>query len=493
MAWSWSWVLVLGVVVSVGGVLTSRLVGGKRTSSPPPLWGAWFIGLGLAALAFLACLPTRAPFATGTQLGYGIALGAAAAVLALVLHRLARPTEEYATRVAAAAAMAGAAVIWIAVTELLFRADPQWTVLGGIIGGLLTMTPVLWARAQHDASFFSYTLTLAGLAALLGEARYSQAAERPFWALPVIPLAGGLLGLVIGALLLGRLRGARWVVTASAVVFAAAACLVNRALLHNRESIDLGHQFTPLLFVGWIIIVLIALAAASSASRRFSVAVPALLAVTGLIAAFNLGGGYGTSLMLAAALPLVLALHAGGDDRTESLPWFLLLGLLYLAFRLFLSSFEEWFRSGPTVEFGRHYGLVGIAAGMLWIGSLHDSQRSRLTLLSQVMSAVVVPAVLFFALGAEALAGLVVGLWLAQLALPLLTSGQWHWRDLPVTLLPLMAVVVVALPPWGEFMLDQPRLVRGLIVGIAAVLTLLVLALAHQRGPVEQSAQTAEG
>lgn len=492
MAWYWSSVLLLGMLVTIGGLLSSRLIGDKRAAGPP-LWRSLLAGLALAVVAFAVCLPTRAPFSSGGDMGYGVLLGAAAALVALLVHRGSRPGSDTGSRACTAAAVAGVAVVWIAITQVMFRGDPQYAVFGGMIGAFLAVTPLLWSKADVSIMVLPLAVAVFGFGSLLGEARYPLAPERPYWPLATLPAAAGLLGVVVGGLILGRTRVARWGIAAVSVALAGAGCLLSRSLLSRYEHIDLGLQFTALVLLGWLTFALAAATAESTPNRRFGVVAPILLAVTALLLSFNILGGYGASVMLAAGIPLALALAPRADDERRPLDWYLCLGILYLAYRLYLSHFEYWFRAGPVLEFGRHYVLVGLAAGVLWMGGIHSVRRSAGSFVVQVAALALLPAVLFSALGPEALLGLLIGLWVTQLATPLWSEGRAPGLDLPATLPMLIAAWTLVLPRWGEFMLDQLRSTRGLIIGVAGCVALVALALLSRGETRAQSGSKAEG
>jgi hypothetical protein len=493
MAWFWSWLLVLGAVTLVGGILASRMHGGTPRS-PIPV-ARVLLGVLLALIAFAFCLPSRFPFARGLELGYGVLFGLAAALVAVVARWLARPSEGYASM--AAAAMGGAAVICIGAIEIVFRGNPGYALLGGLAGGLMVLLPTAWEREEVEARAFSAALLIAGLGALLAIARYPLAAERLFWPVPVVPLAAGLLGVVVSALLFGRTASARWVTALFVIVLEAAACLGSRVLVHRQEHISIPPQFSSLLVLAWVAFILIALSARSDRDHPFARIAPTLLAVIALIVAFNIAGGYGAALMLAAGLPLAIALwrEEAGEIRGAAPFWAITIGILYLSYRLYLAHFADSFRFGQTVEFGRHYVFVGLAAGLLWIGSARHVRASAGALVAQLAGLALLPTVLFMAFGHEALLGLILGLFVGQLILPAWTAGEWAWPGAPSFFLPLVTVWSLIIPNWAEFMLDQPRWKRGLIVGAAAALALIVLALMRARAPSasDQAAEPAKG
>lgn len=492
MVWFWSWMLVLGAITVVGGVAASRLRRLPEAVPPPPI-SRLLLGLLLAAIAFAFCLPSRFPFTAGLGLGYGLLLGAAAAVVAVAAVRLARPSGEYASRVACAAAAGGAAVSWVAVTEILFRGDPGYALLGGIAGGLLTILPIAWERDELETKAFASALLLAGLGALLAVARYQLASQRPYWGLPTLPLASGALGLVVGALLFGRARSSRWASVALVIVLELAACLGGRALLYRQDHLSVPPQFTALLLLAWVAFILVGVSSMMSESRVATRVAPALLAPTALIIAFNIAGGYGTALMLAAGLPLAVALWRPGRDGAPF--WMVTIGILYLAYRLYLADFGGSLRFGDTLDFGRHYVFLGLIAGLLWIGSARRIQRSTGGVFAMLAALAILPVVLFVGFGYEAPLGLILGLWVGWFILPVLTNHQWDWPGLPGSFVALVAVWSLIIPNWAEFILDQPRWIRGVVVGATAVAVLAVLTLMRERttGPPAEAASAGEG
>ena len=126
VAWSWLWVLILGVLIAVGGLAAARFSAGtaafRLRPSPRTLASAVLLPL----LAFLLCLPSRYPFAAGLGLGKGALLGLVAALLALVVIWLAAPRAEHrASLTSTSAALGGLALLWVAATELLFALRPR--------------------------------------------------------------------------------------------------------------------------------------------------------------------------------------------------------------------------------------------------------------------------------------------------------------------------------------------------------------------------------
>lgn len=127
------------------------------------------------------------------------------------------------------------------------------------------------------------------------------------------------------------------------------------------------------------------------------------------------------------------------------------------------------------------------------MGGVHFIRRSAVSLILQMAALVVLPGVLLASLGPEALLGLLIGLWVAQLAIPLWSHGSAHGGDIPATIPMLIAVWALSLPRWGEFMLDQSRPTRGIVIGIAGVAILAALALLPRAQAAGQSRPNVEG
>ncbi|MFB3880301.1 MAG: hypothetical protein ACE149_03510 [Armatimonadota bacterium] len=492
MVWFWSWMLVVGAAVMVGGIAAGRLRRGPGGVAPVPV-SRLLLGLVLAAVAFAFCLPSRLPFMAGLGMGYGVLLGAGAAVVAVVAVRLSRPGGQYASRVASAATAGGAAVVWVAVTELVFRGDPGYALIGGIAGGLLAVLPIAWEREELETKAFAFALLVAGLGALLAIGRYQLAPQRAYWGLPTLPLASGLLGLVAGALVFGGARAARWASAALVIVVEAAACFGGRALLARHDQLTVPPQFSALLLIAWAAFILVGLAPEIDGKRLSARMAPALIGPAALIIAFNIAGGYGAALMLAAGLPLALVLWRPGSDSAPF--WMLGIGALYLAYRLYLADFGDSMRFGGMVEFGRHYVFLGMVAGLLWIGGARRIGRSAGGVLAMLAALAILPVVLFVGFGYEALLGLILGLWVGWFVVPILTDGGWEQAGLSSAFVALVAVWSLIVPNWAEFVLDQPRWVRGLVVGATAMVVLAVLALMRERtaGPPVDAASAGEG
>lgn len=497
MPWYWLWMLILGAVLLGGASAGARVLSGHRPGSAWPGWSGLLLGAVVVGLVFAVCLLSRHPFLPGSQLGYGALLGFGASMLAVVAIRIARPGPDIASRAAASAGAAGAAVLWVATTEIVFSGDPTPALLGGLAGGLLALTPVLWSSREPDdgaLSFFALGLLVLGLGAVLSVERYNTHLLRPYWALPAIAYAGGLLGAVAGALLFGRTRAARWGIGALAAIVAGALWFGMAALLRQRGEVSIEPRLAYLLGLGLIAFALAGLAASTGRERLFgSVAVP-LLGVILIVIGFNLGGASGLAVALAVGLPLSLALAPEERSREagSAALWLALLGALYLAYRLFLARFGDEFHSEATLEFGRHYVLAGLAAGLLWTAVARGGRFGPASGLAQAGAVVVLPTALFIVFGYQVLLGLLLGFWVAQLLLPTSLPLRWSWRGTPVSLFPLVAVWALILPNLAFFMLDQARWVRGAVIGCIVFVAVLLLGLLR-RAPADAPAGEPSG
>ena len=487
MALHWLWLLILGGVVAVGGVLASRLASGRQAAAPQLPGGSIALGVLLAGIAFLLCLPARFPFARGTEMGYGVLLGLAATLVALIALSLARPARQAeAAEVAAFAGVGGVAIIWLAGTALIFHGDPRYALIGGLAGALLCVIPLLWSRIRDDAAagameFFGIAILILGLASLLAIHRYNDVAVRAYWSLPGVAFAGGLLGAVVAVLILGRTRAARWGTAGLTLVVGGGVWLGDQALLRHSQATALNPHLFYLLVMGWLVFGLAA-ALLSRAGDRLALRLASpLLGVALLVIAFNVAGAYGVSIALAAGLALALAFWPRDEgQRIGAGPlWLAALGVLFLGYRLFLANFGDDFRGDARLEFARHYVFVGLAIALLWAAAARDQRAGRGATVLQWAALVLLPAVTFVVFGYEVLLGLILGFWISQLLLPTLSIAAAS--AVPVVFFPLVTVWALIIPHWGHFMLDLPRWTRGLIVGVAFALAILALGLVRER------------
>ncbi|HUT74406.1 MAG TPA: hypothetical protein VM221_06190 [Armatimonadota bacterium] len=418
-------------------------------------------------------------------------------------------------------------------------------------GGLLAILPWLWSlrqtpenRALPALEFFGLTIAVQGLGALLAIERYNSSALRAYWGLPVLALAGGLLGAVVAALLLGHVAkpdesgrhpGLQGLGAWNRKAAAGAAALVigigfgawagGEALLAQGHEPIFGfdRHLYRLLAAGWLGFGLLALQMGAGGNRRALRLTVPLLGVALLVIGFNLAGGYGVSLALSAGLALALPLWSLGEEREagSAFAWLGTLGVLYMTYRLFLTAFGDQFNAGAALDLGRHYVFVGLAVGLLWPAALRQAQGrpacasegrpeqsrgaavrgARATLAAtalQCAALVVLPVVVFVVFGPKGLVGIILGLWVSQLMLPTVatarsggeavslpgTDEERRWAPAGVASLffPLVAVWALIIPRWGDFMLDLPRWSRGLIIGAAVAAAIITLGLAGQRG-----------
>ncbi len=481
----WLWVLVLGVVVAAGGVAASRLFRGWLTPRSRPSAPLVALGVLLAGVAFVLCLPTRLPFSPGNQMAYGALLGIAAALLALLALWLSQSTHAHKSQVALIAGLGGIALALVAVTDVLFAGDPRFALAGAGSAVLLVLLPPLWLREEDDGGatpleVFGLAALLLVFAALLAIHRHGFPAVRPFWALPAIAMAAGLLGTVVAAFCLGATRAPKWGMVLIAVAVAVGIWLGGGLLLGRVYDLSVPHQVTVLLAMGWVAFGLAAAEIGRDSDRLAVRLIVPLLAIVLFAIGFNLGGGYGVSVALAGGLGLCLPL-ARWDGRRSSVLLLAALGALYLAYRLYLENFGEEFRSHARLDFARHYVLVGIAAALVWTAAAWQQRPGRAAAAAQWAALALLPAVVFVVFGHEALLGLVIGLLIAHLVVPAVAPHTEAPPALPSVFFPLAALWAVIIPNWAHFMLELPRWTRGTIIGAAAVAVVLLLGLLRER------------
>lgn len=512
----WLWVLVLGGLVLVGGVGASRLAGGREAAGARLSMGRVGIGGLLAAIAFVLCLPSRLPFARGTEMGYGVLLGLGAAVLGFISLRLCQsaakspegadaalrssedatslraasptpPPFASAGDIAATASLGGAALVWVAITQMRFHGDPSYALLGGIAGALLAILPFVFPLRREETAltaleFFGLAVLALGLGSLLAVQRYATGEARPLWVLPSVGLAGGLLGTVVAALLLGRAR-MRWAIAVVALLTAAAVWFGGQALLGRSYHQAVDPHLTYLLVMGWVVFLLVAVQSYRQSDRlAIRLALP-LLATALVVIGFNLAGAYGVSVALAGGLAFSLTLWPakGRQGADQAVLGLATLGLLFLAYRLFLATWGWDFRTDVRLEFGRHYVFVGMAVALVWALAVREQRPGRLAAFGEWAALAVLPVVVFVVFHHEALLGLVLGLWTAQLILPAIAMGSSVTGTVPAVFFPLVTVWALIIPNWAGVALDLPRSARALIVGGACALGLLALGLLRQR------------
>lgn len=512
MASYWIWALVAGGIIALGGATASRLTGDRtapifRFSAFPTA-----LSLLLPIIAFLLCLPSTHPFARGTTMGYGALLGLGAALVAILVLRLSRLDGRPAATVAASAGLGGVTVLWVSATQLLFPGDPTYALYGGMAGALLALLPWLWSmrpvldtRATQALEFFGLSVLVQGLGTLLAIERYNSAELRPYWGLPALALAGGLLGAVVAVLLLGHvakpdesgrhpgLQGlgawnSRTAVGAAALVIGIGfgAWAGGEALLARGHEPIFGfdRHLYRLLLAGWVGFGLLALQMGAGVDRRALRLTVPLLGVALLIIAFNLAGGYGVSLALSAGLALALPLWSLGEEREggSAFLWLGILGALYMTYRLFLATFGDQFDADQALDLGRHYVLVGLAVGLLWPAAVRGGRATFAVTALHWGALALLPVVMFVVFGPKGLVGVILGLWVSQLLLPTIEERRWAPAGVASLFFPLVGVWALIVPRWGDFMLDLPRWSRGLIIGAAIAAAIIALGLVRERG-----------
>ncbi len=483
----WLCVLILGGIIVVGGTLATRLFGDRWAAGPRVSPAGIGLGVMLALTASLLCLPARFPFARGSEMAYGALLGLGAALLAAIALWLSRPIGQHRSQVATFASLGGVALIWVATTGLLFSGSPRYALIGGAAAALLALLPAAWSYRDHEAKtapldFFGLAIVLLVLGVLLAIHRHDAGTLRPYWALPAVAMASGLLGAVVATLILGRTQAPRWLLSAITIVVAGGLWLGGLWLLNRTLDLPVTHHLTILLAMGWVGFALAALAIGAAGDRLAVRLIVPLLGMVLLIIGFNLGGAYGVSIALAGGLALSLPLGNWGQKRgsVSAVLWLAALGALYLAYRLFLEDFGQEFRGHVRLDFARHYVFVGLVAALVWAAAAWEQRPGRAAAVVQWGALALLPPVLFLVFGYEALLGLVLGLLIGQLLLPAVAARNAQPGP-PLFFFPLIAVWALIVPNWAHFVLELPRWMRGATIAAVAVVAVLALGLPRER------------
>jgi hypothetical protein len=266
-------------------------------------------------------------------------------------------------------------------------------------------------------------------------------------------------------------------------------------LLQRVYSLEVPRQLTILLGMGWVAFTLVSIEIGGTSDRLAVRLIVPLIAIVLFAIGFNIGGAYGVSLALAGgiALSVPIASWQPRAARISPLLWLAAAGALYLAYRLFIESFASEFRAHIRLDLARHYVLVGLAAGIVWAAAAALQRPRRWAAAAQWGALVLVPLALFLTFGYQALLGLVIGLLVAQLFLPVLALREGEPPTAPYLFFPLAAVWALIIPNWAHFMLQIPRGTRGAIIGVTAAAAVLLLALLRERQRARADAQYEAG
>lgn len=327
-----------------------------------------FIVATIAGLAlFLLCLPTVRPFAPGLTLGWGVLIGTVLGLLALVESAQTLAQDGW---VARSAGLLSLACLGPAATLLLFHGYPTDALLGCALGAVMVAAISLGVRGDRPAIdgmlvFALATATLVG-ASRIGIAHFPRSSPEAvaggYWALPMLLVMAGTLAVV----LIPNGWRERWQASqaiafglvASAVAVAVAVVLQWKVLPGLVWTLPLYGLLT-FAFLLW------AGKREEGAGRPTAFASAAGFLILAIAAAgFIRLGGYGESLILATALPLIAMAFLGRPRANEPLTEALgiggatVLALLVLSRVLQEQVGPEW-----ALDFQTQYNLFALLLG----------------------------------------------------------------------------------------------------------------------------------
>ncbi len=469
--------LAIGALTALLSLLLPRWSGTFRPATvPSALPRAMAVGLILTAALFALTLPAAPPFSPGLRLGWGLPIGGVLGLIA-AWGAVSLAQEELRVWPYPGAFASAAAVVAVSLTLLLFRGDPETSLLGcalgfGMVAGLVRVL-LPQPAAALPVEFAGVLAVLLSSACALGLHHFGTPEHRGWWAYPLLLAAAWLLALALSFALSAR-RG-WWSGTgmiAAAGVLATGLVLAAGTLLAHRlvPSLSLLPVLLPGLAAGALIAWLSSSVAEEEVASPARVRAGALAALTLLFLlalTFKLLQAYGTAVALTAAVG-VIAVSLGLGWRRAALPVLLLAsGAGYLLLRLFLE------RSGwqAGVEPDVHYTLLGLLLGVL-LPFLYVSLQDRPGLgraLALGLLALGSPLVLAALWGGDATVGFLGGLVVAPALAAVLPSLPG-----PVGLLSVgMALVAVALAPTLEALYLLPRVDKVYLAGALALLVIL--------------------
>lgn len=496
----------LGLLGAVVSFLVPVLLGPPGRPALPRVWPGLVAGGLLVLAAFLATLPTQAPFSAGQRLGWGFVVGGGAALVAALLcsflPREERPYQPYPAGVTLGLALGSASLAF-----LLFRGDPGDALLGAALGWALVagvaatfsapgVEPDL-TRATEAGAALAATLAAA---CVLGVHHYPGPGQRGWWAFPLALAAFWLAGHVLSYLAASRPGwGRRWapqvgVAAAAGAVLAFGLGSMMAARLTPSEPLEaiLGSAIVAGALILWL-----ALSAEQEGGWPAMIqaaGLGVLLALLLVTFSFKLMAGFGTALALLAAWPALaagLAAPAAGGARSGhgGLPMqCLLMGAGLLLVKVFLE------RSGVRlgeVQLSFHYTVVGVALGAL-LPLTYPTVRLApgvLRVLAVGALGAGTPVLVLTLWGPDAMLGLLIGLAVCQglvaLARAFPGDGQAELWQAPMSVVALgMGLVGAQFSRAGAFLYQLPRATKAqvaLAVGVVGLLWLIGVALAQLR------------
>jgi len=468
----------LGVVTAVLCYLVSVWSGHRpRLSDRKATVAAVVLGGLVTLLVFALALPSTPPFSPGLRLGWGVLIGGVLGVLgALGAAGLARgdgPAPAHGSAFAASVA-----VVAVALALLLFRDDPAEALLGcalgfGVVAGAVrTMVSAPEVALPMEAS--GVLAALLAAACLLGSYHYEAAADRGWWAYPLVLAGAWLLAYTI-ALVLSLRRG--WPGRAGAPALAGVLAAVLAAGLGALLAQRLGGErpFLPVvlagLLVGGLVVWLshsVAGEEETSAARFRAGALAALLMLFLLAFTFKLQQAFGTGVALAAFAGIAGASALAGW-RAAAMPGLVLAaGANYLLLRVFL---ERGGMSANDVAPDVHYTLVGMLLGVM-LPFLYASFRARPGAGRAVLLGMVAlgsPVVLAALWGPDAVVGFLGGLVIAPALAAFVRAPAGGVAIVAVG----MALVSAQLGKAFQLLYRLPRVDKAYVAGAVALVVVL--------------------
>jgi hypothetical protein len=417
----------------------------------------------LILLGFLATLPTHPPFAAGQRLGGGFLAGGIFALAAAWMMR---------TRIGGyATAMCAWATLGVGLTFWEFRGYPDDALMGFALAACL----VAFLTTHHAPLINTYLVATVALVAalLMAEAHFSArspggVSER-LW--NVFPLTLSALGLVAGTLsqCVRRMKPHRTWAGATLEYLIALFVLGGGAWWLTQNLLDAPSLFLPVatgivsgavlsLFVQGFRVQGLGFGKSEASdypstlnSQPFThAALPALVVLLTYLNCVRTLSGYGAALGALAMLTFFLSTDAERSTERQPLTIPFASALVVAAlFRLFLDWNDL---EGVRLSLYTHYVTFGLTIGIVVPWCLREMGNGETRAWGNVVSrlllgfaCIALTPLVFVFWGFNAVAGLVAGLFFAELLAPLPAfSQQSERRQFPLNLL-TFGVTLVAL------------------------------------------------
>ncbi len=507
----------VSLAVSIVSMAASTFISGRKDDRIPWTGGALSVWFGaLITGGIIATIPSAPPFAPGMALGWGLLIGGIAGLYATVELSRSWSRGDWLDRGVGlmGAATAGPALAW-----LLFPDDPQATLVGIALAGLLLallwrlcVAPTADAEHQDDASraavlgaeVFALVAAAVAVASWLAAERFTAMTSEAEVSriLPVlIASASGLAALVPAKLASSGGRRAPCERALLIGIIAAAIVAVGVAVLGS----DLLEGSSVLLTVvaGLAGLAIAALLACVAGAERVGeephqplveVFGTALVALALVAVGFKLLHGFGEGLALVAgAAPIVFVACATAPDRRQVVAP---LATGAFALVLLLATYRVLIEQGGThypLKMQQHYVYLGLVLGaasgfalLAWMTRLarvaRDAREDALVRLMTLapwplVALVLVPMAILIVWGYDAVGGLLVGLVIAQLGWMMLVAWSAQERQAAVIAAPQVflaaaALVTAHLAPRVMEAVDLTRTTKAVIIIVVAAAAL---------------------